>query len=129
MNGLCSTILMLAQDAAPHAVPHATSVGSSVGAEVVSPLQPVLILELGAILAIAGMMLCLFRMVRGPHLADRVLSGDTFAYQVVGLVILLTVRMESTTYLDGALVVAIIGFASTLAFAQYIGNLKRQTNS
>lgn len=123
MNGLCSTILMLAQDAATH--------GAAPSAEIVSPLQPVLffVLELGAILAIIGMMLCLFRMVRGPHLADRVLSGDTFAYQVVGLVILLTVRMESTTYLDGALVVAIIGFASTLAFAQYIGNLKRQANS
>jgi len=122
VNGLCSTILMLAQDAAPHAAP--------VGAGVVSPLAPALffILELGAILAIVGMMLCLYRMVKGPHLADRVLSGDTFAYQVVGLVILLTVRLGSTTYLDAALVVAIMGFASTLAFSQYIGNLKRQTN-
>ncbi len=121
MNGLCSTILMPAQGAAPHAAP--------VGAQVVSPLQPALfvVLELGAILAIAGMMLCLFRMVKGPHLADRVLSADTFTYQVVGLVILLTVRLESTDFLDAALVVAIIGFASTLAFAQYIGNLKKQT--
>ncbi len=122
MNGLCSTILMLAEEATPHA--------AAAEAHITSPLQPVLffILEIGAILAIVGMMLCLYRMVKGPHLADRVLSGDTLAYQVVGLVILLTVRMESTTYLDGALVVAIIGFASTLAFAQYIGNLKRQTN-
>lgn len=96
-----------------------------------SPLRPALfqILEFGAIMSILGMMLCLYRMVRGPHLADRVLSGDTIAYQVVGLVILLTVRMESTIYLDAALVVAIIGFASTLAFAQYIGNPRRQANS
>jgi len=123
LNALCSTILMLAQETAGHGA-------AAADGHVASPLQPVLffILELGAILAIVGMMLCLYRMVKGPHLADRVLSGDTLAYQVVGLVILLTVRMESTTYLDGALVVAIIGFASTLAFAQYIGNLKRQTN-
>lgn len=123
MNSLCSTLLMLADDTTTHGA-------AAAGAEIVSPLQPVLffILELGAVLAIIGMMLCLYRMVKGPHLADRVLSADTFAYQVVGLVILLTVRLESTTYLDAALVVAIIGFASTLAFAQYIGNLKRQTN-
>lgn len=123
MNALASIILTLGEDAAHGAAGHAASAGPS-------PLQPALffILELGVILAIVGMMLCLYRMVKGPHLADRVLSGDTIAYQVVGLVILLTVRMESTTYLDGALVVAIIGFASTLAFAQYIGNLNRQTN-
>ena len=124
MNGLGDLLLTLAEEAPAH--------GSGAGLEAISsPLQPVLfvILEIGAILAIVGMMLCLYRMVRGPHLADRVLSGDTFAYQVVGLVILLTVRMESTSYFDAALVVAIVGFASTLAFAQYIGNLKRQTNS
>jgi len=124
VNGLGSTMLSLGQGGSAHG--SIASVGNAS-----SPLQPALffIFELGVILAIVGMMLCLYRMVRGPHLADRVLSGDTLAYQVVGLVILLTLRMESTTYLDGALVVAIIGFASTLAFAQYIGNLRRQTNA
>ncbi len=119
MNGPVVSMLTLGHGAAP------------ASAAAASPLQPALffILEVGAVLTIFGMMLCLYRMVRGPHLADRVLSGDTLAYQVVGLVILLTVRMESTTYLDGALVVAIIGFASTLAFAQYIGNLNRRSNA
>jgi len=119
VNGSVLSMLSLAHGPAP------------VSAAAASPLQPALflILEIGAVLAIVGMMLCLYRMVRGPHLADRVLSGDTLAYQVVGLVILLTVRMESTTYLDGALVVAIIGFASTLAFSQYIGNLNRRSNA
>lgn len=123
MNHLGSMILTLAEGPAGHEFVSASHAAS--------PLQPVLffVLELGAVLAIAGMMLCLYRMVSGPHLADRVLSGDTLAFQVVGLVILLTVRLESTVYLDAALVVAIIGFASTLAFAQYIGNLKRRTES
>ncbi len=119
MNLLGGMMMMLAEGA-----------GAARAPQEFSPLRPVLfqILEFGAIMSILGMMLCLYRMVRGPHLADRVLSGDTISWQVVGLVILLTVRMESTIYLDAALVVAIIGFASTLAFAQYIGNPRRQAN-
>lgn len=86
--------------------------------------EPILfgIVEIGLLTVIAGMILCLYRMLRGPHLADRVLAGDAFALHVVGLVILLTIRLESLVFFDAALVVAIIGFASTLAFAQYIGS-------
>lgn len=93
----------------------------------ISALEPLLfaLTELGIFVIIIAICMCLFRVLRGPHLADRVLAGDTVAFQVVALVILLTIRLSSTTYIDAALVVAIIGFASTLAFAQYIGNLPR----
>ncbi len=67
MNGSVLSMLSLAHGPAPAL------------AAAASPLQPALFLtlEIGAVLAIVGMMLCLYRMVRGPHLADRVLSGDT----------------------------------------------------
>ena len=80
-----------------------------------------LVVDLGAITLVAGVLMCLFRILRGPHLADRVLAADTLSMQVVGLVILLTIRIGTTAFFDVALVVAIIGFATTLAFAQYIG--------
>ena len=40
---------------------------------------------------------------------------------VAGLVVLIAVLYESAVFYDAALVVAILGFVSTLAFAQYIG--------
>ena len=54
-------------------------------------------------------------------IADRVLAGDVLSLQVVALVILLAVDQRRAVSLDVALMVAIVGFASTLAFAQYIG--------
>lgn len=75
---------------------------------------------LGAIAMIVGMGLCLIRIMRGPHLADRVLAADALSLHVVGLVLLLSVSIESTVFFDLALVLAIIGFASTVAFSQYI---------
>lgn len=88
-----------------------------------SAAQPFLfgVVEIGVVTLVLGLVLCLYRLLRGPHLADRVLAGDAFGLHVVGLVILLTIYMGNTVFFDAALVVAIIGFASTLAFAQYIG--------
>jgi multicomponent K+:H+ antiporter subunit F len=88
-----------------------------------SPAEPLLmfVVNLGMLTLVVGMILALYRLLKGPHLADRVLSGDVLALHVVGLVALLTIRMRTLAFFDAALVVAIIGFASTLAFAQYIG--------
>ncbi len=81
--------------------------------------------HIGVVVLIAGILLCLWRMVKGPHLADRVLAGDTMAMLVAGLVIVLAVKYSSGLFFDAALVVAILGFVSTVAFAQYIGAKKK----
>ena len=48
------------------------------------------------------------------------LAADLLALHVVGLVILLTIYVGDLVFFDAALVVSIIGFVSTLGFAQYI---------
>jgi multicomponent K+:H+ antiporter subunit F len=78
-------------------------------------------LELGLVLLVIAIILCIYRLMKGPSLADRVTAADTLALEVIGLVIVLAIRLETTIFFDAALVVAIVGFASTVAFAQYIG--------
>lgn len=70
---------------------------------------------------VLSIILCLWRVIKGPHLADRVLAGDTMAMVVAGVVVLIAVLYESAVFYDAALVVAILGFVSTVAFSQYIG--------
>lgn len=77
--------------------------------------------QLGVLVLVLGILLCLYRMIKGPHLADRVLAGDTVAMLVAGLVVMLAIKYDSALFYDAALVVAILGFVSTVAFAQYIG--------
>jgi multicomponent K+:H+ antiporter subunit F len=105
------------------AVTKAASQAASVTGDL--PQMLLLIVTLGIVSVILGISLCVYRLYRGPHLADRVLAADTLSLHVVALVILLAIRLETAIFFDAVLVVAIIGFASTLAFAQYIGN-KRQ---
>ncbi|MFG0257143.1 MAG: monovalent cation/H+ antiporter complex subunit F [Phycisphaerales bacterium JB043] len=77
--------------------------------------------ELGIVALGISIVVCLYRILRGPTLADRGLASDVIALQVVGLAILLTIRLKMLVFFDAVLIVAILGFASTIAFAQFIG--------
>ena len=64
--------------------------------------------------------MCIYRLLRGPHLADRALATDTLAVNLIGLVTLLTMRLKSPLFVDGILVLSLLGFAGTVAMARYI---------
>ncbi len=110
------TILIAASDTAHAVADSATEPARSL---MYTPLM--LLTRLGVGVLVLGVLLCLWRMIKGPHLADRVLAGDTMAMLVAGLVVVLAIKYDSSLYYDAALVVSILGFASTVAFAQYIG--------
>ncbi len=72
------------------------------------------------VVIIANMFICLYRLLRGPHLVDRALAVDVISVQLIGLVILLTIRYGTVWFTDGVMVLSLIGFAGTVAMAQYI---------
>ena len=86
-----------------------------------------IVVQVGVVALVAGIGMAMVRMVRGPEVADRVLAADVLSLEVVGLVILLAVDQQRSLSLDIALLVAIVGFASPLAFAQYIGATRSGT--
>ena len=72
-----------------------------------------------AMLATA-MGLCLFRIIRGPRAQDRVIGLD--AFYVAGMLLLITlgIRTGSTHYFEASLIIALLGFASTVAFGKFL---------
>lgn len=73
-----------------------------------------------ASVALAGAFaLAACRLVIGPSVADRILALDTLYVDAVALTILLGVRHDTLAYFEAALLVALIGFVSTAAFAWY----------
>jgi multicomponent K+:H+ antiporter subunit F len=72
-----------------------------------------------AMMALA-MGLCLFRMIRGPRAQDRVIGLD--AFYVAGMLLLITlgVRTGSTHYFEASVIIALLGFASTVAFGKFL---------
>jgi multicomponent K+:H+ antiporter subunit F len=71
-------------------------------------------------LLLLGMGMAIVRMVRGPRAQDRVLALD--ALYVDGMLLLLTIgiRTGSILYVEAALIIALLGFAATAAFAKFL---------
>lgn len=68
----------------------------------------------------AGFLLTFLRLLRGPSLPDRVVALDLMSVLVVGWIAVHTVRTGHTVYLDVAIVLGLIAFLGTVAFARYI---------
>ena len=80
-----------------------------------------LLIDAGIILISLATVMCLYRIIKGPTLIDRGLASDTVAVQIAGVILLLSIRFETLVTFDAVLIVSILGFVSTLAFAQFIG--------
>lgn len=77
-----------------------------------------------ALIALGILMLALFlaiyRLVRGPSLPDRVVALDLIGVISLGIVLVLTIRTNEPVYLDVAIVMGIVSFLGTVAFARYL---------
>lgn len=67
-----------------------------------------------------AMLLAFVRLVRGPSLPDRVIALDLMATLTVGLIAVYAVSTNQPAYLDVAVVLALIAFLGTVAFAHFI---------
>jgi multisubunit Na+/H+ antiporter MnhF subunit len=97
---------------------------SEAAAPAASPTQLLWLLRLLVIggFGVLGLAMgfCLDRLVRGPHLADRVLAVDTLGVMLIGLIALLTIHFRTPWFIAAILVLSLLGFAGTVAMAQYI---------
>ncbi|WP_420467453.1 K+/H+ antiporter subunit F [Panacagrimonas sp.] len=67
-----------------------------------------------------SLLLCGWRLLRGPETPDRLLALDTLYINVVALVILLGILWRTSLLFEAALIVAMLGFVSTVALARYL---------
>jgi multicomponent K+:H+ antiporter subunit F len=72
------------------------------------------------LLLAAGALICVWRMWRGPHAEDRVLALDTLYVNGMLLVLTFGLRSSSTLYFEAALVIAMLGFVSTVGLAKFL---------
>lgn len=73
----------------------------------------------------AALLLAFVRLVKGPSVADRVVALDLLAIICVGAIIVYGVATELPVFLDAAIVLAMVGFAGTIAFAKYLERRRR----
>jgi multicomponent Na+:H+ antiporter subunit F len=75
----------------------------------------------GALALVAVLcLLCSYRVIRGPTTPDRVVALDAIATNVVAIAMLFAIKTDRGLFASVSLVLAIIGFLSTVAAAKYV---------
>ena len=67
---------------------------------------------------------CLFRVIRGPSIADRMVGIDIFGILVVGICAILTIQTGRGFILDIGIAWIILSFIGTLTLAKYLSGKK-----
>ena len=72
-----------------------------------------------------ALLLALWRVLRAPGIADRVLALDTLFVNTIGLIILFGIAGGTQLYFEAAMIIAMLGFVSTVAYCRYMlrGNM------
>lgn len=69
---------------------------------------------------VLGQVLSMVRLIIGPTPGDRILALDTMVINALGLVIILGVHQGVQIYFEVALLIAMLGFVSTVALARFL---------
>ena len=65
-------------------------------------------------------LLAMVRLVIGPGSADRILALDTMVVNAIALIVLLGISQGTRMYFEAALIIAMLGFVSTVAYARFV---------
>jgi multicomponent K+:H+ antiporter subunit F len=68
----------------------------------------------------AACVLTLWRLLIGPSTPDRVLALDTLAVNGIALLVLYGIAQGSTVYFEAAVLIALLGFVSTVSLCKYL---------
>ncbi|MEO0058112.1 MAG: hypothetical protein RIT17_1585 [Pseudomonadota bacterium] len=62
----------------------------------------------------------LWRLLKGPDVADRILALDTMVINAIGLIVLGGIASGQGTSFEAALLLALVGFVGTVAYAKFL---------
>lgn len=87
-------------------------------------MAPGFLIEIASTFALAATALAMaigsWRAFRGPSSTDRVLAIDTLYVNAVALVVALGIRLGTGLLFEAALIVALLGFVSTVALSRFL---------
>jgi multicomponent K+:H+ antiporter subunit F len=73
-----------------------------------------------AIMLGISLVLNLARLIIGPHVVDRILALDTMYINSIALILIYGMYNNTPLYFEAALLIAMLGFVSSVAFGKYL---------
>ncbi|AFL53912.1 multicomponent K+:H+ antiporter subunit F [Sinorhizobium fredii] len=75
---------------------------------------------LAQVMLALAMAFALYRIIKGPRAQDRILGLDTLYINAMLMLLAFGIRTANSIYFETALIIALIGFASSIAFAKFL---------
>ncbi|NRG44390.1 Na(+)/H(+) antiporter subunit F1 [Bacillus sp. CRN 9] len=74
-----------------------------------------------AIICVAvAMITLLYRVIKGPTLPDRIVALDALGVNIVAMVALVCIALDTNAFLEVILLFGILAFIGTVAFSKYL---------
>lgn len=78
------------------------------------------VILISQVLMSLALILAFVRVVRGPSLPDRVVALELFSTIVVGQVGVYALSSDVASFIDAAIVIALMGFMAAIGFARFL---------
>ncbi len=72
------------------------------------------------IITALSQIMAMYRLWIGPSTGDRILALDTMFINAIGLIVLLGLYQGTQIYFEAAMIIAMLGFVSTVAYARFV---------
>ena len=82
-------------------------------------MQPDVLVDTAVIMICAAFFISLIRVIWGPTLPDRVVAVDLIGVSAVCLMVVAAAGSKEPAFLDAAVVITLLGFLGTVAYARY----------
>ena len=82
--------------------------------------------NLSIIMIGVSLVLIFIRLAIGPTIEDRIVALDLLAANAIGFVATYAIQNKTTTFLDVGIIVALLAFLGTVAFAYYLERRTRK---
>ncbi|WP_046178476.1 Na(+)/H(+) antiporter subunit F1 [Domibacillus tundrae] len=78
------------------------------------------VLQISLLLLAIAMIGLIYRLIKGPTVPDRVVALDAMGVNLVSITAVLSMLLGTSNYLDIILLIGILAFIGTVAFAKFL---------
>jgi len=75
---------------------------------------------IGVICMLLALLLAFIRLVKGPTMYDRIAAMDLIASITMGFILIYSIVINKSLYIDIAIIISLISFISTVAISTYL---------
>ncbi|MEK3798380.1 Na(+)/H(+) antiporter subunit F1 [Peribacillus sp. FSL H8-0477] len=79
-----------------------------------------IIIQIALICISLSMLGLVYRLIKGPSTPDRVVALDAIGINLIALIALLSISLDTSAYLEAILLLAIVSFIGTTAFSKFL---------